>query len=89
MVYPLKSRWLKRRATAFQSIVLPPTPRARSEPMPSLPGFMVGMWRFGKSNGRAWVLKSVRVFTGWTALDQRNLHPALSQMASERASASA
>src|ERR1700692_1732659 len=42
-------------------MVLPPTPRARSEPMPVLPGFMVGMWRLGKLKGRAWVLKSVRV----------------------------
>ena len=44
---PLKSRWLNRSATAFQSMVLPPTPRVRSESKPGLPGRMVGMCRFG------------------------------------------
>jgi hypothetical protein len=59
----LKSRWLKRRETAFHSIVLPPTPRLRSESNPTLPGRIVGICRLGKSNGIACVLKSVRVFT--------------------------
>ena len=62
-VRPLKSRWLRRSATAFHSIVLPPTPRLRSESNPTLPGRIVGIWRLGKSNGIACVLKSVRVFT--------------------------
>ena len=62
-VRPLKSRWLSRSATAFHSIVLPPTPRLRSESNPTLPGRIVGIWRLGKSNGIACVLKSVRVLT--------------------------
>ena len=57
------SRWLNRSATAFHSIVLPPTPRLRSESNPSLPGLIVGIWRVGKSKGNACVLKSVRVLT--------------------------
>ena len=43
----MKSRWLNRSATAFQSMVFPPTPRVRSESNPGLPGLMVGMCRFG------------------------------------------
>ena len=78
---PLKSRWLKRRATAFQSIVLPPTPRERSESNPGLPGFMVGMCRLGNSKGMAWVLKSVRVLTFGPPSTMRRLTPCLARWA--------
>ncbi len=50
---------------------------------------MVGMWRLGKLKGRAWVLKSVRVFTVWAALYDRDVYPALGEMGGKRASAGA
>ena len=61
MERPLKSRWLSRKATAFHVMVLPPTPRERSDSNPATPGRMVGMWRSGNSYGMPWVLKAVCV----------------------------